>query len=145
MSEVPFWAPAVLSVILTAIVGAYLLSIVEVMYRLENWLATWPLLEPVRAERRDAFEQQLAAFLDRERRQGYQPQSSGLRLCVRMLSTLPADIGDAVQATARRVVLAVLWITFQEGFVTRWPSASTPVVPSTVIGKCRSASTAASC
>ena len=94
MNDVPFWLPGALTVGLTVVVGAVLLPVAEGLYRLENWIVTWPLPPWERAERRAAFEMQLEAFFAAERRKGYQAPSSGLRLLVRMLSTLFRDIWD---------------------------------------------------
>jgi hypothetical protein len=97
------WFPAVLAVLL----GAFLLPVMIWLYRLENWLTTWPLPVCDRAERRHAFEVQVAAFLARERRQGYQPPWSALRLFVRVLSTAPWDISYAVRALDSRVMESI--------------------------------------
>jgi hypothetical protein len=96
------WVPTVLAVIL----GAFLLPVVICLYRLENWITTWPRPAWERAERRDGFEVQLAAFLERERRQGYQPPWSALRLFGRMLSRAPWDFSDAARALDCRVAAA---------------------------------------
>jgi hypothetical protein len=118
VNETLFWLPAHATVGCTLILGAFLLSIAECIYRVENWLITWPLPPLERAERRELFEAQLRSFLERERREGYQPQFSGLRLLVRMFSTLPWDLCDGSGGLADKVwrwlmarqVGAALWL-----------------------------------
>lgn len=102
MNQVPFWLPAALTVLLTLLLGAFLLPTVIAVYRAENWLFTWPLPEWDRGERRAAFEVQLEEFLSTERDQGYPPQSSGVRLLLRLLTTLVRDLYESGSAAARR-------------------------------------------
>ena len=132
VNDAPSWWPVVLAIVMLVspiVTSALLLPIVEAIYRAENWLTTCPRPELERAELRDLFDRQLAAFLDNERQRGYRPAESAIHLFGRMLTTLLIDTWDSGHAAVRRghAVLLLVRVRFGLGGFVATSQASSSV------------------